>query len=307
MENMRRQAFIQDAQVARTLVGEGRSDLAQQLLQQRMQVGSQLGLDMTDTQAGLEMLQAGKTDDFMATTGAILSQWEQRQAEQVGPGDPRTSPKTEILPDGSTVMVNDQGGVLVKLASGETLRGQAAIDHVRQAQQFGAEMQGLRSGEREAGKQAIAMSGEAYEKLQSVSTSKRLLQAGIQAIDGGANTGRIMSRLPTVTDASAALDQVQKEMGLNVLQNTTFGALSEGELKFALDTALPTNMNEDQLRDWMQRKLEAQDKLEDYLYRAAVFLGTPGNTAADWLEAQKKQYSRGDALETEFDALWGEQ
>jgi hypothetical protein len=49
-----------------------------------MQVGSQLGLDMTDTQAGLEMLQACKTDDFMATTGAILSQWEQRQAEQVG-------------------------------------------------------------------------------------------------------------------------------------------------------------------------------------------------------------------------------
>lgn len=80
MMEMRRQAFIQDAQVARTLVEQGRPDLAQGLLQQRIQVGSQLGLDMSDTEMGLQMLESGDTESFMQTTGAVLSQWQQRQA-----------------------------------------------------------------------------------------------------------------------------------------------------------------------------------------------------------------------------------
>lgn len=343
LEQLRREAFIQDAQVARTLVEQGRPDLAQGLLQQRMQLGEQMGLNMRDTQAGLEMLQSGKTDDFMMTTGALLSQWEQRQAESVEQGwsnvvtgsdgrqygiskanpsaglQPIPTPEgvtfggsesggfsasTQTLPDGSAVMVRNTGEVLVRKASGEIVRGEAANELVRQAQLFGAEIQGLRSGEREAGKQAVAMSGEAYEKLQSVNNSKRLLQSAIQAIDDGAETGPIMKRLPTVTRASAALDAVQKELGLNVLQNTTFGALSEKELEFALETGLPKNMRPDQLREWAQRKLDAQGKLEDYLYRAAVFLGTPGNTVADWLEVQKAQ-SQQDPAANEFDSLWG--
>jgi hypothetical protein len=306
-EQMRRAAFIEDATRARSLIDQGRPDLAQRILEDRMQVGQERGLDMRDTAFGLQLLQEGDTGGFIAAVDPILSQWEQAQAANQEVSDPRTSPKTEILPDGSTVMVNDQGGVLVELASGETLRGKDAVAHVREAQRFGAEMQGLRSGEREAGKQAIALSGEAYKQLETVGSSKRLMQEAIQALDSGAQTGPIMSRLPTVTNASAALDQVQKQLGLNVLQNTTFGALSEKELAFALETGLPTNMRPDELKQWLQRKYEAQTKLENYLYRAAVFLGQPGNTVADWMESQKQQSSQGGEIESEFDALWGGQ
>ena len=47
----------------------------------------------------------------------------------------------------------------------------------------------------------------------------------------------------------------------------------------------------------------AQDKLEDYLYQAAVFLGRPGNTLADWAKMQQEQTQ---AEDSEFDALWGD-
>ena len=53
-----------------------------------------------------------------------------------------------------------------------------------------------------------------------------------------------------------------------------FGALSESELELALQTALPTNLSEDALSDWLRRKRDAQDKLADYLTQQARFLST---------------------------------
>jgi len=286
MEELRREAFIRDAQVARDLIDRGRPDLAKARLRDRLEAGSEMGLDMRDTEEGLRMLESGDVGSFMETTGAILTQWQQRQAQKEGPG--RSSPKTMILDDGTTVMVDDQKRVDVFSASGERLTGEAASEAIRKAQEYGADVQGLRSGERAAGKQAIKLSGEAYEKLQTVSESKRLMQRAIETLDRGAETGPIMSRLPTVSKASAALDQVQKELGLNVIQNTTFGSLSQDELKFALDTALPDNLTEPELRAWLERKIRAQEALEAYLYRAATYLGRPGNTLESWLTSQRE-------------------
>ena len=63
--------------------------------------------------------------------------------------------------------------------------------------------------------------------------------------------------------------------------------MSEAELKFALDVALPKNLKGPALKEWLQKKKESQVKLVDYLEDAAIFLGTPGNTIADFLEERK--------------------
>ena len=76
-------------------------------------------------------------------------------------------------------------------------------------------------------------------------------------------------------------------MGLNVIQNTTFGSLSDAELAFALSSALPKNLAPKDLRRWLTEKRDAQQKLITYLQDVAIFMGTPGNTAAGWIEAQK--------------------
>ena len=76
-------------------------------------------------------------------------------------------------------------------------------------------------------------------------------------------------------------------MGLDVIGNTTFGALSESELAFALSSALPTKLPPQALRKWLIEKRKVQQKFADYLQHVAIFLGTPGNTIAGWLDIQR--------------------
>jgi len=135
--------------------------------------------------------------------------------------------------------------------------------------------------------QAIKKSGAAFDRLEKIGVAISNIDEGIRLIDEGASTGVIASRLPSIKKASIELDNLQKRLGLDVVSDTTFGALSESELSFALDSALPKNLSPPDLRDWLVRKKEAQQKLANYLGQVATFLGTPGNTVADFIELQK--------------------
>jgi hypothetical protein len=292
----RRMAMLQDAFQLNQMLEGGYIPQAEMLLADRLKQIKDLGGDPTHTLQAMQMLQAGDIDGLKASTRAIVDAGAAAKLLKIpgaeGADAAKYSPKSQIFEDGTVQMVNSAGEVLVRDRSGKILRGADAQTELEAATRRSAELQGLRSGERAASSQAIEQSGKYFERLQGVGNSVRLLEAGIQAIDEGANTGPIMSRLPSVSDASLALDQVQKEMGLNVLQNTTFGALSKDELKFALDTALPQSMNSKELRQWMTRKLEAQRKLEAYLYRATVFLNQPGNTIGKFLQRQEQMQNK---------------
>jgi hypothetical protein len=183
----------------------------------------------------------------------------------------------------------------VSLASrlGETAQEQVSrkIQEAKEVAQAKAKValktEGVIEGTKAAAKQAIKTSGEAFNKLEKIGTGIANVTEAIDLIDQGAKTGVIASKLPSVRAASIQLDNLQGRLGLDVIGNTTFGALSESELKFALDTALPKNLKGPDLKNWLTRKREAQQKLSDHLTEVATFLGTPGNTVADWLELQK--------------------
>jgi len=115
------------------------------------------------------------------------------------------------------------------------------------------------------------------------------MNEAISLIDQGAETGVIASRLPSVKEASVKLDNLQQQMGLDVIANTTFGALSGPELRFALDSALPKNLEGAELKQWLADKRDAQEKLASYLSETAEYLGRPGNTVAGWLELQRNK------------------
>lgn len=149
--------------------------------------------------------------------------------------------------------------------------------------------QAEKEASKEAAKIAIKKSEEAFDKIAPIRQNISNYDEAMRLIDEGAETGVVAARLPSVKQASIELDNLQGKLGLDVIGNTTFGALSEAELRFALSTALPKNLEGPALKSWLQRKKASQQKLLAYTERAATFLGTPGNTLADWVSLQRSE------------------
>lgn len=139
----------------------------------------------------------------------------------------------------------------------------------------------------QAAKASITRSEKAFDSIGKIKQSTLNIDEAIRLIDEGAKTGVVASRLPSIRQASIELDNLQGKMGLDIIGTTTFGALSQAELEFALATALPKKLKGPDLKRWLQRKKDAQLKLSAYLERVATFLGTPGNTVKDFIELEK--------------------
>ncbi len=215
----------------------------------------------------------------------------------------------EILADGTVIQSTD-AGTRVFGPDGTELHGQAAADAVKAAQAFNVQNQqeiyaGRETGKlstqadlgtaaaaaSEAGKQAIDFSGKAYESAGALSSANSTIDRAIAALDNGAKAGVLDRYIPNVTQASAELRNAMDQMGLDVIQATTFGALSEGEMRLAMETAVPRNLDEPALRKWLEEKAAANAKAHAMLMDAAVFLGTPGNTVADWVQQNKLRFT----------------
>ena len=133
-------------------------------------------------------------------------------------------------------------------------------------------------------KQATEASKNAFEQLPKIRKSITNINNALKFVDEGANTGPIAKLLPSVTESSVNLQNVAGQMGLDVVGATTFGALSESELAFAIDTALPTGLEGSALKKWLTDKRDAQSKLAKELRKMAIFLGKGDKTIADYLE-----------------------
>jgi len=204
---------------------------------------------------------------------------------------------SKILPGGLVQIVRKDGSVSVVSPK------EAEREQIRSAETYGAELQGLRSGERAEATSSSKMAAKSYKELSSVRKNIINMDEGIRLLDEGAETGVVMSKLPSVKAASIRLDNLQNRLGLDVIGGTTFGALSESELAFALATALPKNLDAPELKKWMIEKRDAQNKLATYLEEATVFLGTPGNTAADWVNMKKEAQATSDAASPQGEVI----
>ncbi|WP_353144839.1 hypothetical protein [Paracoccus sp. (in: a-proteobacteria)] len=213
---------------------------------------------------------------------------------------------SEILDDGTVVTVMRNGTPRVVSPTGEVLTGQAAADAVKAARAYTVENQREIYGSRREGTLGadIALGGQAqgvkdvasatvdagmsawgdYGKLQS---SLGNINEAIAALDNGAQSGMIYNMLPNVTEASASLTNAMNRMGLDVIGSVTFGALSEGEMHLAMDTAVPRSLGPKELREWLVRKRDAQQKAAEMLADAAQYLTVPGNTINGWIEQNR--------------------
>ena len=204
--------------------------------------------------------------------------------------------QTSQILDGGLIVFAGKDGTsrVIRAGSNEEVTGQEALDAIKEAQDLGVDLQTRRAGGRRAAVVAVNTSLSAFDQVsKSRSNIANLQEAKRLVLEEGANTGVIADRLPNWKASTVALDTVKNELGLDVVGSVTFGALSQGELTLALNTALPTNLNEDALVDWIDRKIAAQRKLQDYLYAQARFLSAGDKTLADWLdEAEARQEER---------------
>jgi len=133
----------------------------------------------------------------------------------------------------------------------------------------------------------------ALERVQNIDQNINNLDQAIAALDSGASTGAIESRFfPTIRESTVALEQIQAQLGLDVVQSVQFGALSEGELQLALATALPTGLQPNELREWIQNRQSSQRKLKGYFEDQIDFLDQ-GGTIAGFVRDRKRKAEGG--------------
>lgn len=291
----------------------GRPDLAIQMLEERAVAAENSG-DQMEADIARATAAAIKADPAAGLTSlGLLLQTVDPDASLAVFGEGRRVQSTNAYANGTTVTVFSDGTKEVTDAAGTVLAGpdaQIAVDAAiaSEAAMRGGnaaateegklktkiDLGGEAAASEEAGKQAIAKSGEAFDSLNKVRGNMANIDVAIRALDDGANSGAIAKYFPDITAASASLSNAMNRLGLDVIGSVTFGALSEGEMRLAMETAVPRNLNEADLRKWLTDKKAAQEKAAEALTKAAIYLGTPGNTLAGWLESQGKPTPAGD-------------
>ena len=179
----------------------------------------------------------------------------------------------KVLDDGTTVIVYTDGTTEVRSPAGVALEGEARAQAIRDAQQFGIDVQQRRAGGRELGKISAQEGKLALQGARSAQGNiANLKEARRLVAEEGASTGVLQRFLPTFRDSTIALREVQRRLGLDVIGSVTFGALSEAELQLALDTALPTDLSGPALIEYLDRKIVAQEKVAREQQKLAEYL-----------------------------------
>jgi hypothetical protein len=200
---------------------------------------------------------------------------------------------TITFPDGSMKIVSTDGSIKYYGSDGEQITGAANIaEFNKRTSELSKTEAGIVATNTLAMKNATTKSEQGREQANAIRGNSYYLDQAIAALNEGANTGSIVKRFPTLTDAGQKLDQVQRNLGLNIVQATTFGALSRGELDLALATALPTGLSEEALIEWIKTKKAADEKVASIIEEASDYMGIPGNTIAGYYREKREQYNQ---------------
>ena len=265
-------AFKDGAVFKNLLQNDPTGNSAIQFGMQRLQSGQSQGRNMIHTQRFLEEVQQDPAtalksiSSFLSIPQELAEQKKTNFAPEISPvqTDPETGQKFIIRTDkntGEVQRINAEG------ALGETTNKQEE-----------------RIIRRELIKDATKESKLAFDGLKNIKSNLGTIDEAIAAIDKGASSGVVENFFPSFTEATVALENTANRMGLDVISATTFGALSEGELKLAMNTAMPRNLKPKALRKWLVDRKQAQKKLARELSSMAIKLGKGKTTIPEYLE-----------------------
>ena len=192
---------------------------------------------------------------------------------------------TKLFSNGTVVQSTDTG-VVVYNPQGEVVTGDEAQKVINAANEYELSYAQRLSGGRKLGGISVEAAQDAFEKISLVNNSITNIESALDALEQGAQSGMIYNMIPNVTLASGQLEAAMNNMGLDVISSVTFGALSEGEMRLAMETAVPRNLPPEELKKYLQNKKSAQIKAKAALTKAATYLSDPANSLNTWLQEQ---------------------
>jgi hypothetical protein len=151
---------------------------------------------------------------------------------------------------------------------------------------------GSKKGEMTAKDRSDVMN-QAVTNIFNANTMISQLDEGIGLLDQGAGTGRIERMWPSFKASTIALENLQKQMGLTIIGAVTFGGLSANEMQIALDTAFPTDLDDDDLREWFVTKKSGQQKLKAFFEEQLAWLkDNPNKHPSDFYLMKTEQAAK---------------
>lgn len=312
--------FLRDAEIGLSKLNTGDTQGFLNFAQGRRQAIRLRGGDTSQTDDIINLVSSGNAEqarqELTALLGAVnqskLTAGEQEfktltegLSEEEVLSAKRRKLGLEARASGAAPQIVDVGGVphMFDRVRGALVPVEVSGQQVTAETIAGTEAEIAGRKERALGQAKIATKviDKSFEGLGKVQTNINNIDRAISALDRGAKTGAIQKFLPSISASSRELDQIRKELGLDVIGGVTFGALSQGELDLALDVALDTGLNEVELKDLLIRKRAAQIKTLSNLQEAVRFLSTPGATVSDFM--QSKSGKPVVTTQQQFDAL----
>lgn len=133
---------------------------------------------------------------------------------------------------------------------------------------------------------------QAFGQMEAMQGVIRELQNAKEAVvNGGASTGIMQKWIPSFDAATSEFRAIANRLGIAVINSATFGALSEQELKLAMETGFPRDLQGPELIKWIDSKIDAQTKMKNALYSKARSL-TSGLRYSEFIQAHG--YKDGD-------------
>lgn len=212
------------------------------------------------------------------------------QAVTASSGSATTYHTPARFKDGSFSTSNNAGGLTYTDKTGKQFSPgeEGYAKAVEASVASGIQYAGDKAFATDQGKLRSEQEATVTQQITAAEEKQGIYKEMIQALDDGAQSGYFEDKLPSLTAASITLDNLQAQLGLNVIANTTFGALSESELRFALSSAAPMSLEPEPLRAWITRKQVAQEKLISYLYDVGEHI-REGGTVGSWKNKMKKK------------------
>jgi hypothetical protein len=289
LDDARMDALVMDARQGLTYLDMGRPDLAAEIYASRYQA--------------LQDLPGSNADQ----TGMILATMRDEMSQAEKEGDPINGKydQTRKLLTAMSKMKDPSGGRGVQRIGSPTWRKNEKGDWVLQQAMFDTRdnrtyFQDVEGGEGVLNpEQELALKQENEIKTESrknimtenqglikdntatikaMQSENRKLGNAIKYLDEGASIGWGSWADKYVNPATAKLQSMIGNLGLGVVGSTTFGALSEGELKLALAVAVPEFESESAAREYFRAKAQANKRLLDEAYRYQKFLRQGGLT-----------------------------
>lgn len=272
------------------LLESGNNMGAMQALQVRKQDLQRRGVDTTQTDEAIQAIMNGNPDDVLQSLNTAESEAVNRglvggaSQNKFAPTvsgvqvDPNTGQQFVIQTDrntGAAKRVDVEGAVT---ATPSQRRDREAESEVSVAQ-----MKSNIEIRKSQVKDANQIAKDTFIKIPAIKAQLRTIENAIKSIDKGGSTGFMQNFFPSFRSETLDLQNSLNQMGLDVVSATTFGALSEGELRLAMDVAAPRSMQPEALKSWLIERQGAKKKLIREMEKMSSALG--GNmTVKEYLD-----------------------